>query len=137
MSFVSFVHCIDTEGPLYESLQAKFDRIKEVFGIKIKPTSKNLIKLREKKIPLKGKEEEVANLLSSHLTNYNDTWKKIDKMHSIFKKYIARCMFDRNEFFSIMLRDRYIDRILNVTNPVFRSDIFKISPKYICAIRFE
>ena len=63
---VYIVHCIDTEGPLYESLQAKFDRIKEVFGVKIKPTSKNLRKLREKKIPLNGKEEEVANLLSSH-----------------------------------------------------------------------
>ena len=84
---VYIVHCIDTEGPLYESLQAKFDRIKEVFGVKIKPTSKNLRKLREKKIPLNGKEEKVANLLSSHLTNYNDTWKKIDNMHTkIFSK---------------------------------------------------
>ena len=84
---VYIVHCIDTEGPLYESLQAKFDRIKEVFGVKIKPTSKNLRRLREKKISLNGNEEKVANLLSGHLTNYNDTWKKIDKMHSkIFSK---------------------------------------------------
>ena len=84
---VYIVHCIDTEGPLYESLQAKFDRIKEVFGITIKPTSKNLRRLRAKKINLNGKENSVATLLSSHLTNYNDTWKKIDKMHSkLFSK---------------------------------------------------
>ena len=27
---VYIVHCVDTEGPLYESLLAKFERIKEV-----------------------------------------------------------------------------------------------------------
>ena len=90
---VYIVHCIDTEGPLYESLQAKFDRIKEVFGVKIKPTTKNLRRLREKKISLNGNEEKVANLLSNHLTNYNDTWKKIDKMHSkIFSKRIVQAL---------------------------------------------
>ena len=35
---VYIVHCIDTEGPLYESLKAKFDRIEDIFNIKIKPT---------------------------------------------------------------------------------------------------
>ena len=38
---VYIVHCVDTEGPLYESLSAKFERIKDLFGVNIKPTSKN------------------------------------------------------------------------------------------------
>ena len=29
---VYFVHAVDTEGPLYESLNAKFDRIKEIYN---------------------------------------------------------------------------------------------------------
>jgi len=78
---VYVVHCVDAEGPLYESLQAKFDRIKDIFSLNIKPSVKNLKKLREKKIYLNGKEENVATLLSSHLTNYNDTWDKIEKMN--------------------------------------------------------
>ena len=41
---VYIVHCVDTEGPLYESLSAKFERIKEVFNVNIKPTLKNLKK---------------------------------------------------------------------------------------------
>ena len=87
---VYIVHCIDTEGPLFESRQAKFDRIKDVFNVKIKPTAKNLEKLKLKQISLNGKEERIATLLSSHLTNYNDTWSKIDKMlERIFSKKSA------------------------------------------------
>ena len=55
---VYIVHCVDTEGPLYESLSAKFERIKEVFNVNIKPTLKNL---KLKQIPLNGKEKKVAN----------------------------------------------------------------------------
>ena len=58
---VYIVHCVDTEGPLYESLSAKFERIKEVFNVNIKPTLKNLKKLKLKQIPLNGKEKKVAN----------------------------------------------------------------------------
>jgi len=84
---VYIVHCVDTEGPLYESLSAKFKRIKEVFNVDIKPSLKNLKKLKLQKIKLNGKEKNIATLLSSHLTNYNDTWHKIDNMlKEIFSK---------------------------------------------------
>ena len=84
---VYIVHCIDTEGPLYESLKAKFDRIEDIFNIKIKPTIQNLNNLKLKKIPLGGVEKKVSSVLSSHLTNYNTNWKKIDKMITeIFSK---------------------------------------------------
>ena len=68
---VYFVHCVDTEGPLYESLTAKFQRVKDIFNISVKPSRENLKKLKLAKIPLKGKEKKIASVLSSHLTNYN------------------------------------------------------------------
>ena len=84
---VYIVHSIDTEGPLYESLKAKFQRIKELFNVKVKCSKTNLNKLKLKKIPLKGKEIKIASVLSNHLTNYNSDWKKIDEMISrIFSK---------------------------------------------------
>ena len=41
---VHFVHCVDTEGPLYESLKAKFERIEDIFNVKVSPSKKNLEK---------------------------------------------------------------------------------------------
>ena len=81
---VYFVHAVDTEGPLYESLEAKFDRIKNIYNIDIKDKSEeNLKKLRNKEIPLGSMEKEIAEMLSGHLTNYNDNWDKISKMHEV------------------------------------------------------
>lgn len=34
---VHVVHCIDTEGPLYESLPETFKRLKELFDIELVP----------------------------------------------------------------------------------------------------
>ena len=36
MKIVYIVHAVDTEGPLYESLKAKFEKIKNIFGITTK-----------------------------------------------------------------------------------------------------
>ena len=56
---VYFVHCVDTEGPLYESLTAKFQRVKDIFNINIKVSKENLEKLKLAKIPLQGKEKKL------------------------------------------------------------------------------
>lgn len=78
---VYIVHAVDTEGPLYESTQAKFDRLQDLFGIAgIEPTQRNLTRLRNRELDLGGREDDVARVLSGHLTNYNDTWDKIDAM---------------------------------------------------------
>ena len=61
------VHCIDTEGPMTESLNDTFLRIKQIFGINIKPTKLNLKKLQDKKLKLGGLEEDVAKVVSSKL----------------------------------------------------------------------
>ncbi|OVE80400.1 hypothetical protein BVY02_00220 [bacterium J17] len=78
---VIIVHAIDTEGPLYESLAASFERLEELFGIThVKATRENLARLQKKEIDLGGQEEAVAEMLSSHRVNYKDTWDKVDEM---------------------------------------------------------
>ena len=52
---VYIVHAIDTEGPLYESTKATFERLENTFGIKMEPTYENLEKLRNKVVDLGGK----------------------------------------------------------------------------------
>lgn len=74
------VHCIDTEGPLYESLDATFDRVESLFGVRLDPTRENLARLRRKEIDLGGKEDAAATVVSEHLLDYNDTWDKVDDM---------------------------------------------------------
>ena len=47
MKYINVVHLVDTEGPLYEPLNITFNRIKEVFGINIKPNNiKNLTSMK-------------------------------------------------------------------------------------------
>ena len=60
MAKVYIVHCIDTEGPLYETLDATFHRVKDIFGIDMEPSLENLEKLQREEIDLGGKEKEVA-----------------------------------------------------------------------------
>lgn len=85
-STVYFLHAIDTEGPLYESLDASFERLDELFQISHLPRTRDTLnKLQNKKINLNGKEEEVQSLLQGHRINYMDDWRKLDEMlDSIF-----------------------------------------------------
>jgi hypothetical protein len=78
---VLIVHAVDTEGPLYESIQAKFERLRDLFGLTgIDATPENLEKLKRRELPLGGIEHEVARILEGHLADYNDSWEKIDAM---------------------------------------------------------
>lgn len=78
---VHFVHAIDTEGPLFESLEASFERLEELFPISGLPrTRETLRRLQNGEIPLGGKEGEVQQLLSGHRVNYMDDWSKLDAM---------------------------------------------------------
>ncbi len=80
---VFIVHAIDTEGPLYESIEASFERLEHLYGVVgIDKVSENLEKLRHGQIDLGGLEDQVSKTLSGHLINYNDTWDKIDAMLS-------------------------------------------------------
>jgi len=79
-STVHIVHCVDTEGPLYESLTATFERLNIIFGIDLKARRKTLVQLQKKEIDLEGLEDQVAKVVDPVLLNYNTTWRQIDEM---------------------------------------------------------
>lgn len=79
-SDVHVVHCIDTEGPLHESLTATFDRLRAIYGLEFEPSRETLRKLQEKEVDLKGLEGEVAKTLAPELLNYHGSWDGIDAM---------------------------------------------------------
>jgi hypothetical protein len=74
------VHCVDTEGPLKETLKATFERLESIFGITMPPTRENLVLLQNKAIDLGGKEEAVAKCFAPALLKYNADWIDIEKM---------------------------------------------------------
>lgn len=77
---VYIVHCIDTEGPLYEEPKVPFEQIKNIFGIEIDPTRENLIKLQKGELDLQGKEEAVRNLVDIHRITTRGSWEEIQEM---------------------------------------------------------
>jgi hypothetical protein len=77
---VHIVHCIDTEGPLYESLDATFERLQSIFGLDLEPTAENLAALQAGRIDLGEKTQAVQRVVDPHLLAYNDTWDKVDAL---------------------------------------------------------
>ena len=71
---VYVVHCIDTEGPLNESLDATFERIYEHTGVKLEASAKNLEFVQKGLIDLKGKEAFAQKAFSKQLLNYMNNW---------------------------------------------------------------
>ena len=61
---VYVVHCIDTEGPLNESLKATFERLKHIYHLNFKPSKITLKKLQKGQINLKGLEDSVKKTLN-------------------------------------------------------------------------
>ena len=79
-AIVDVVHCIDTEGPLYESISATFERLRYIFDINLEPTEDNLGRLQRGEIDLGGNEAAVRAMLAPDLLAFNDTWDKINVM---------------------------------------------------------
>lgn len=77
---VYIVHCIDTEGPLYESLTATFERLRDIFHLELEPSEATLRKLQAGTLDLHGIPAAVQRVLDPHLLAYNDTWDKVDSM---------------------------------------------------------
>ena len=80
MSTLHIVHCIDTEGPLSESLTDTFERVKSVFGIDLPVSIENLQKLQRQEIPFDGQEGALAQMLDPALLKYNNSWEDIRAM---------------------------------------------------------
>ena len=74
------VHCIDTEGPMSESIGATFQRLESVFGIKLTANTETLLRLQQKQLDLGGLEEAVARMVAPDLLAYNANWSQIQQM---------------------------------------------------------
>jgi len=77
---VYVVHCVDTEGPLHESLDATFQRLREIFKLDLEPSADTLRRLQSGAVDLGGLEAAVRKVVDPHLLAYNDTWDKVDAM---------------------------------------------------------
>ena len=80
MKKVYIVHCVDTEGPMNETIKETFIRVKKITGIEISPSINNLKKLKNKEINLDGKESIVSNLVHQNRINFNKSWNDIEIM---------------------------------------------------------
>lgn len=87
MAKVYIVHCVDTEGPLYETLDATFKRLKQVFGIELDATEENLRKLQNGELYLGGMEKEVARMLDDSLIC---TYGNFGQIETMLKKLNVR-----------------------------------------------
>jgi hypothetical protein len=77
---VYIVHCVDTEGPMHESIEATFLRLKNIFGIDFEPNQENLRKLQLAEYDLGGLEVPIANLVAPKRIHMNKNWIEIDEM---------------------------------------------------------
>ena len=97
MKNLYIVHCVDTEGPLYESFNATFERINSIFGIDVEASEENLEKLQNKAIPLGGLEDAIANLVSEKRIRTNGSWADIEKMLELLNRREFRNQLQDNE----------------------------------------
>ena len=79
-SIIHVVHCIDTEGPLHESITATFDRLQALIGVEVAPTSENLKRIQRQEMDLGGGEALAAKVFAPGLLSYHSTWDDIDGM---------------------------------------------------------
>lgn len=79
-SAVHVVHCVDTEGPLHESVEATFERLQAMFGLELEPSTRTLESLQNGDLDLGGLESAVQKVVDPHLLDYKDTWDKLDAM---------------------------------------------------------
>jgi hypothetical protein len=77
---VYIVHCVDTEGPLHESVEVTFERLRAIFQLELEPSVDLLRRLQAGKVHLGGLETAVQKVVDPHLLTYNDTWDKVDSM---------------------------------------------------------
>jgi len=77
---VILVHCVDTEGPLYETIPATFERIRKAFGLNLEPSEERLSKLKKGiGVPDKIK-QQIIEFVSDDRLNYNKSWSEVDSM---------------------------------------------------------
>ena len=80
MGHVYIVHCVDTEGPLYEGLEANFKRLKNIYGIDLEATEQNLAAIRNRQLDFGDVTNAVSNTFDISRTVFNEDWEQIKNM---------------------------------------------------------
>lgn len=77
---VYIVHNVDTEGPLYESLEATFERLQELFGIQLEASEENLQALAAGRLAPADLKDDLSRVLDSKKIRTFGTWDQISEM---------------------------------------------------------
>ena len=78
---VYVVHAVDTEGPLYVDLDAKFELLEELVDVSgIERTRENLDAIIAGDIDFGNKQAVIRDIMSSHRNDYMDGWEKLGRM---------------------------------------------------------
>ena len=78
MGIVYVVHCIDTEGPLYQEFDVPFKMVEDLFGVKIDPTEENLVKLQNRQLDI-DHADEIARVVAPHRIMFKGNWSEINE----------------------------------------------------------
>ena len=94
---VLIVHCVDTEGPLNETIADTFQRMRNIFGIDMEATEGNLRAIQAGTSVLVDPQDlqELQRVFAPALLDYNRDWDEIDRM--------------LERLYSSDFRDRYTD----------------------------
>jgi hypothetical protein len=78
---VHVVHAVDTEGPLYVDIEAKFETLSELLDIDgLDKTQDVLDAILARRIDLGEKQDIACRVMSSHRNDYMDSWEKLGGM---------------------------------------------------------
>lgn len=76
------VHCVDTEGPLHETLAATSERLAKTFGLQVELTPEKLASLQRGEGLADSLRQAVMDFISPKRLAYNRNWAEIDAMIS-------------------------------------------------------
>lgn len=111
------VHCIDTEGPLHESLDATFERLNATLGLSLTPDQATLKKIQAGTLPLNGKEDVARQMVSPEMLDYNDDWGKLDAMLDELQSEEFRLRYQDSEGQGWLFNWFIMDHVDYVANP--------------------
>lgn len=115
---------IDTEGPLYEDINATFQRLESILGVNIplKPSQANLQKLRSGEVDFLTAEqvEKVKIISDPHLLQYKSSWTEIDEMLYRIMSKGYRSRFADSENGGLIFNWHIMDHVGYTKNPRHR-----------------
>jgi hypothetical protein len=76
------VHCVDAEGPLFESIEATFHRLEAMFGLRLAPSAELLKRLQncEEDLGSRDLAQAIARAFAPEQLAYNPDWPTLDAM---------------------------------------------------------